>query len=62
MALDGCGYFPISYDRPASKSREVKYGSREAAAVEEDMVVMLHARSTDRVGYEETDTDQERRL
>lgn len=62
MALDGRGDLIIAYDRPTPKPGEVKYGLPEATSMEEDMVVMLHARSTDSVGYEKTDPDQERRL
>jgi len=43
MALDGRGHLLVSYDWPTPKSGEVNYGSQEAAAMEENMVVMFHA-------------------
>ena len=43
MALDGRGHLSISHNRPAPKPGEVEHGSKQAATVEEDMVVMLHA-------------------
>lgn len=43
MALDGCGNLCGSHDWLAPKSRTVEHERKEDKAVEEDMVVDLHA-------------------
>ena len=43
LALDGSEPISRPYDWPSPKPGELKHGPQEAATVETDMVVMLHA-------------------
>ena len=62
MALDGRSDFSRTHNWPASKSRQVEYGTTQEEAVEENMVVLLHAGPTGGTGHAPPHSSQGRRL
>lgn len=56
MALDGGCDLASTYHRPTSKPGEHQHDASETETVEKDMVVVLHERSSDRLGHASTDT------
>lgn len=62
MALDGSSHFPGSHDWAAQKPRTIEHGFEQKEAVEEDMVVLLYARSFGGFGHAEAHKNKGRRL
>ena len=62
MALDGRGYFPRTNNWPAPEPGEIEYGAPKEEAMEENMVVLLHARSSGGTRHAAPNSRQGRRL
>ena len=58
MALDGRGNLARTHNWPASKPRKIEYGAKQEEIVEEDMVVLLYAGSSSRIGHAEANTSE----
>jgi hypothetical protein len=58
MALDGRGNLASTHNWLASKPRKIEYAAKQEEIVEEDMVVLLYAGSSRRIGHAETNTGE----
>jgi hypothetical protein len=58
MALDGSRHLIGPYDRSTSQPCQHEHVASQTEVVEEDMVVVLHARSPYRTGHAKTHQDK----